>query len=506
MQVINVKVPDPSEKKPVAPAPAAPVAPKLSDAELEARRQQIADSMWSNNRRPAPEAPATPAAPVAPAAAAPPAEPVAAPAAPAPAAPAASAPQPNTQDIINQTARAVATEVAKAMPKSEPQAQPEPPAQPQVTQEDATELEIFQRMEELKTVPAGFTTRMRSFMLSVYPYQSAWESKHQDRVFNPEDDEHEDFFKNQPDYAQPDYDAAKLDLEVDRRMEKKFTEKVKPELDAIKKEREQKLRQQAMEDAHEHIETQLHARTLSFVTKINPEYVRHVSPDGKKVDFSKEAGERFQEVEPFAADVIGPMVMGQLLPVIVELERSAVPNADYQISPAVAGYIQSLVSKYEAQTAKKPESERNRNGRTWITLAERNQAIDRIEREKIGDDAKAAKLKQFDDGHSYATIDEIEDFAVETLAAEAKEKIEKFVRLSEKQHGRSVNGAPKPVAPTVQTATTPAAAPAKPASTIPQRERAPSVDSASEVVDATRPPGSGQKSFGETARLVMFGK
>ena len=505
MNVITVKVQDPSEKKPVVAQPALPVEPKLSDAELDARRQQIADSMWPNNRRPAPAPTATPlaASPVVetPAVAATPA--AAAPAAPAPA---ESAPQPNTQEIINQTARAVATEIAKGMPKVEPQAQPEPPAQQNVTPEDAAELEIFARMEELKTVPAGFAGRMRAFMLSVYPYQSAWEAKNQDRVFNPEDDEHEEFFKNQPDYAQSDYDAAKLDIEVDRRMEKKFAERVKPELDQLKQEREQKVKQQAMAEAAPAIEAQLHARTLSLFNKVNSDYVRHISPDGKRVDFSEESAKRFQEAQPFASDVLQPMVMEQLLPVIVELERSAVPKAEYQIVPSVAGYIQSLVAKYEAQMSKKPESERNRNGRTWITLAERNQAIDRIEREKISDDAKAAKMKQFDDGHIYATIDEIEDFAVESFATEARAKIEKFVRLSEKEHSRGGNGAPRTAATTTATPVGQPAVQPKPANGLPQRERAPSVDSASEVVDATRPPGGGPKSFGETARLVMFGK
>ncbi len=499
MQVLRVAVPDPSSKPAPAPAPAAPAPTptKPTEAELEAKRKEVAIAMgW---QKPDPEPPKVEApAPVTPAPVVPPVEAPATPApAPTPTPPAPAAPDVNT--VIADTAKAVVDEMKK-------QDEPAAVVEPELIVQDQEELRVFERMEQRKSVPVGFTALMRAFMLSVYPYQAEWERANPGRGFNPDDDDHSEFFKKQPAYDQDDYDAAKMSLEVDRQVEERINSTVKPKLDQIDRERAEQKQQRLIQEATPLITSQIHTRTASLLGAINADYVKLLVPDGKTVDFSVEGATRFAEAEPFASRVLAKRIMGELVPIIVELERAAVPEAEYAIRKDVGYAISQWTRRFEAAEMKKPAAERNRDGRTFVTIEHRLNALDKIMAGKGSDSVKNQQVQDFDNKHRVVTTDEIEDFIVSEIAREAKAEIDELEGLSAKKHGR--NGerpTPKPEAGS-QPAPQSVPATAQPGAATNGRERPPSISSASEVVDATKGLGSGEKTFGETARLVHFGK
>ena len=142
----------------------------LDDAELEKRRQSIAESMgWENPK----EEPATPvetpadAAPAVPAS--PPVEVPAEPIAPVvtPAAPAAKTDKP-VEEIIAATAKAVGDEVTNAIRREEPTI--ESPSE-SLSPEDTEAYGIIQKMEELGTAKRGTAEAFKEFALARYAYQ-----------------------------------------------------------------------------------------------------------------------------------------------------------------------------------------------------------------------------------------------------------------------------------------------------------------------------------------------
>src|SRR6185295_4983751 len=167
-----------------------------TEAELQQRRKDVEAAMWGPKPKPAPAAPE----PETTADAAPPAlDEGGAPAAAAPAAAAPPAPAPvDTDALIAKTAAKIGEEVGKAMDRQPAKPEPEPEAEPELTPEDARDAEIIAKMEELDPSVKGKAEAFKAFALRRYDYETAWREKHPGATFNPDDAEHEEFYKGQP--------------------------------------------------------------------------------------------------------------------------------------------------------------------------------------------------------------------------------------------------------------------------------------------------------------------
>ena len=469
------------EQKKAQATPQTPETPETppaepTEAELEARRAEVIASMWGGKNE-------TPAAA---AATTPPAAPAAAPAAPAPAAPAAPAPAapatpPTTEQVIKDTASAVAKEVTRAISEQKPTTPPaEPPAEPEMTPEDQRDLAIIQRMEADNPKLQGKAEEFRKFALSRYEYEAKWLRDNPGRTFNPDDAEHEEFYKGQPDIDTDAYEQARIDLMVDRKVE-----------DRLRPIEEDKILEKAMPVIAQQIQKNVHA----MVADVSPELAALLK-NGDQIDLSDAAVAKVAEADPIAARVLDRMIKTEVLPMVAALERSLLPGSANRLNPRenpLHAKIASHVLEFESEMKAKPVAEQVRNGKQFITREEYAAREREINRGPGTPQNKAKALNDLNSAYWRPDVDDIETVMVRDAAKRAKEQIKDLDDLAAKKYK---GGAPRQAA-------TPAAEPHQPEDPRPAgfvgRQKPPGVPSSSDTVDTTRGGPAGQKSFGDVA-------
>ena len=459
-------------------APPEPVTPDPTEAELEARREEVMASMWGGK----PAAPAPAAA--APAAATPPAP--AAPAAAAPAAPAVTpAPATTTVDeAIKKTAEAVGAEVSRVIAaKAEPQAAAEPqPEENALTPEDAKDFAIFQRMGQDDPALAGKAEEFRKFSLSRYAYEAKWLQDNPGRTFNPDDTEHEEFYKQQPDFPEDAYENAKISTMVDEKVEQRLKATLDPKLAAIESEK-------AMEKAMPTIVQQVNKQVYTIVEKVDPALAAMLKT-GDAIDLSQANTDKVSEADPIASEVLQHLVLTEALPMLDALEKSLVPGHELRpdknpMHRQIAGYVE----KFEASLKSASESEQIRDGRRFLPIMERDSMIQKIESGKGSKQERQAAIEQLQQRYWSTTIDDIETAIVNDVSERAKKQIAQLDAIAQRKYKPAAS---RPVAQ-------PAAAPTHIPAVIPSREKPPGVIGSSDAVDTTRPGVPNGKSQGEIA-------
>lgn len=468
------------EQKPVAKAQEAPETPETppaepTEAELEARREEVIASMWGGKKEtPATTPPAAtpPAAPVTPAATTPPAAPTAA-------APAAT--PPTTEQVIKETASAVAKEVTRAISEQKP-ATPsaEAPVELEMTPEDQRDLAIIQRMEADNPKLQGKADEFRKFALSRYEYEAKWLRDNPGRTFNPDDAEHEEFYKGQPDIDTDAYEQARIDLMVDRKVE-----------DRLRPIEEEKIIEKAMPVIAQQIQKNVYA----VVEGVDPALAALLK-NGDSIDLSDARVAKISETDPIAARVLDAMIKTEVLPMVSALERSLLPGKSNQLNPRenpLHAKIASHVLAFESEMKAKPVAEQMRDGKQFITREEYAAREREINRGPGTPQNKAKALNDLNSAYWRPDVDDIETVIVRDVAKRAKEQIKDLDDLAAKKYK---GGAPRQAA-------TPTAEPHVPEDPRPAgfigRQKPPGVPSSSDTVDTTRGGPAGQKSFGEVA-------
>lgn len=153
------------------------------------------------------------------------------------AAPASTAPD------YDKIAEASARGVAKAFKEDKPAPKPEEkPSLDFLSDEDKAELPVLEQMEASNPAKyKGLAKKFTDAIKAKQDYEAKWEAENPGKVFNAEDEEHNDFFaKNDVDWKDRDYTEALADLKVAKATkgleEKQFAELAK--LNARDKERE----------------------------------------------------------------------------------------------------------------------------------------------------------------------------------------------------------------------------------------------------------------------------
>jgi hypothetical protein len=239
-------------------------------------------------------------------------------------------------------------------------------------------------------------------------------------------------------------------------------------------------------------------RIIEGVTAVNPE-VAKLLEGMNPLNLTKEEQEKLDEQDPITARVMGPMVRDEMIPMLIELEKSVAPGAEYSLDPRnnpVHANIAKFVAKFEtAMTA----SQEKRDGREFITIAELNDKQHEISHSKATPEAKQRKLNELNSRFWTASVDDIQKTIVEDVSKRAKAAVDEldgiFKRKYKPEAKKPAANAPAPAAPA------PAATPAANG-----KPRPPSVASQATVVDTSRAGKSGEKSFGETAVEVHWGR
>lgn len=470
-------------------SPANPQKPEikpLDDAELEKRRQSVAESMGWEKPKEEPKAaepaatenpapPAAPAAPVAPAATeAKPAE--------QPAPPAEVEPAKPVEEIIAETAKAVGDQVTEAMRREEPVL--ETPLET-LSPEDEEAYAIILKMEELRTAAAGTAEAFKKFALARYAYQDKWEQANPGRTFDANDSEHEEFYKAQPQIDDDKYEEAKIALRVDRTVEERVNKALAP------------IREQAvMNESKVLLANAVQDRIVEMLKAVSPEVTAIAVVNGR-LDLSADNVAKITDADPIAASVLEPMLLNELRPLIVEIEKTTIPGLNYRLDPTrnqVHAAIADYVGKLEQKLAKSKET---RGGKKFISIANYNERMAAIEAVK-SPAAKKAKAEALDREFFYVGPDDIETFIVESLSERAKAQIHQMDAIAAKKYKK--NGSPP--APKQDAQPTVATPPQPPTPSVPARP--PSMGSQTDAVDAKPNNQTAAKNWGETAVKTHF--
>lgn len=456
----------------------------LDDAELDKRRQSIVESMgWEKPK----EEPATPvetpadAAPAVPAS--PPVEVPAEPIAPVvtPAAPAAKTDKP-VEEIIAATAKAVGDEVTNAIRREEPTI--ETPSEP-LSPEDTEAYGIIQKMEELGTAKRGTAEAFKEFAFARYAYMDKWEKANPSRTFDPNDSEHEEFYKGQPQIDDDRYEEAKVALRVDRTVEDRVNKALAP------------IREKAvMEESKVLLATAVQDRIVQMIKAVSPDLAAVAVVNGR-LDLSADNIAKITDSDPIAASVLEPMLLEELRPLVIEIEKTTIPGLNYRLDPSrnrVHADIADYVGKLEQKLSKSKET---RGGKRFITIADYNARLSEIQAMKSPAAAKKA-ADALDREHYYVGPDDIETFIVETLSERASKQIQQIDSIAARKYKKDA----KPAAPKTdaQPSNTPAPIPAP--ATVPARP--PSMGSQTDAVDARPNNQAAAKNWGETAVKTHF--
>jgi hypothetical protein len=482
---------DAPEPPAAAPPPATPPEPTAEEKQLEERRKQVLASIGYELP---PETP--PAAPTAP-----PASPTPAPATPAPPTPqnAPTIPVPPQETPAERDARLVGTAVEKALTSvapllrgAQPPAQAPAPTQPtlELTPADARDLEAVAYLEQKDPQKfAGKADEFRQFYKDNYERITKWQQDNPDKEYNPNNEEHAQWLEE---HMPADVPVEVLDEAIDDvKFEKKFQARVAPELQAQKAEK-------ALQEAAPRINGQVVKSAYKLVEAVAPELAK-LAKNGEQIDFSKPVLDKIEEADPIAREVLDRHAMA-LNPLIVTLEKIAVPGLNYILDPSrpVDARIMQEMADCEQILVKAPPEVQRRDGKQFITLNELT--AKRREAAALPANQRQAAMDRLGNDYWTLSIDDVEETLIDRFAKEAKKEIEHLNTLADKKLKK--RGVVQP-APVQSTPTPPAPTPAPPASGI-ARPRPPSISTQSDVTPAPGGNGSPPKSFGETAAMTHF--
>lgn len=491
------------ETPPLAPPEPPKVKLPETEAELEVRRANVLAAMWGPKPEKAPEKPAEKPADEAPPAAVettaepPPAlpEPEAKKEPEKPSAP--PAPEPvDHHDLIAQTAKKIGEEVGQAIKDSKPERpEREESSESELTPEDARDAEIIAKMEELDPALKGKSEAFKRFAHQRYDYETAWRNKHPGAEFNPDDPEHEDFYKRQPEIDPDAFETAKIEVLVDRRV----SQKIKPIEERDEQDRKQAKTDRAINAHVPKIVENVNALIVESVTAVNPEVAKLLG-GMNALNLTKEEQEKLEDQDPITARVMGPLVRDEMIPMLIELEKSAAPGSEYELDPRnnhVHANIAKFVAKFETEASSKKE---RRDGKSFLTISQMNARREQIVKQNVSPEIKQHRLSELSDTYWTASVGDIQKTIVEDVSKRAKAAVNELEGMFKKKYK------PEPKATAAKPAAAPASSETQSAPVANGKPRPPSVASQATVVDTSRNGKVGEKSFGETAVEVHFGR
>lgn len=477
---------DTTSPKPAAPVVVAdPAAPAPTAEELGARMN--AAMGWGTPPKETPAAaPAEPAEPVAATPAAP-----AAPAAPATPEPVAPAPAPD----LDRLARTAAQHVLDQQPKPAPTAPPAPAPAFDMSDEDKADYEVVQFLE--RNDPAthkGKAERFLNYVKAHYAYQEDWAKKNDGTTFNPDSEEHSDWYKaNDPGVSEKDIEAGREDM----RDERVYLNRVKPELDKIEAEK-------AINQAMPVVVNNVQKRIVSLVDGVDPALAKLIQDEKGNPALTMANIAALDEADPIAKQQLDFLVKHELEPLLFALEMSTVQDREgkavYRLNPAANpahARIAQFINEAETKMQSAPAEVRIQNGKEFATISQFQTMQKNIQNSAASEADKQRELRAINDRYYTLGVDEIEEDIVDFFTVEARKRIDAQDNLAKRKY-KPTNGAGQPAA-----AAAPAAAPAAP---VPAngKPKAPSTAGGSDTVRQADQGAPAVKNFGEQAAAVMY--
>lgn len=478
---------DKTPKPTIVPPPAPAVTPAATAEELEAQRQAIQNKMgWKPASNPT--APATPAAaaPVAPAPAA--VAPAAPAATPAPATPLATPPAP----IISMV-----DEPPVARSPARPTLLVEPGTPPfEMVDDDVDDWNTIRFLQSAHPDKfAGKLAGYENYVKAYYAYEDKWRAEHPGESFNPQAEEHAQFFKDNP--------IVVTDKELKQGRDEMIEERVYQK--RIKPAEDMQRRAQAIDAAMPEIMRNVGLATLRLVQTVDPEMAKIVTaPDGS-LTLADGRLQKCQEHDATVAHYVDTINKSEVYPMILALEMTTIPDAGINFDSAknpLHHRISMEIGELEAQTAKGTPESKVRDGKQFVTYHQFQSRIDAIKKQNGSDADKATAIEALENTLWRVGIDDIEGFIVNKYAAKAKKLIESERQRTGKQ--------PNPSSPIGQPATQPAPAPTPAPIAAPAngngKPNPPTVASGADTVTPHNPAQPAQKNTADAIMANMYRK
>jgi len=356
--------------------------------------------------------------------------------------------EPITDDVLERAAEAGAR---RAVEEIKPQPSTEDEKTLDLTDEDRDTLGVLREMERLNPQSyQGITEKTARFWKQEQAYAQQWQSANPGKVFNPEDDEHRDWYeKHEPAYRERDFKTAEREIII-REAEERAVRKAAPKIQQM--EQENALRAAAPLAARAAA-----VATIEFVDQASPELAKHMEVDGKKI-ITPDVLTRMEEEDPAALDVLNEY--GEKVKVaVMELDKMVRLGDKYppnpQLTVRLAGpdgpgevfyphaELLQHASNLEAQIKKLPPEETARDGKTFVTTEEYNRMAETIMRSRRSNDEKRLALENLGDRYWILVGEDIRRSYVADMAARARKRIEYINGVFEKRMKKK-GGSPTP--------------------------------------------------------------
>lgn len=406
--------------------------------------------------------------------------------------PPAPAPAPAPPVSISDVRQAVRDEMRQAAPPA-----PAPVApQLELAEEDAEDLKGIRYLESTGKLPKGKSDEHLAFVKKNYEYQDKWVEANPGKKFNPDDEEHKDWYDaNTPEGLtdRTTINKAINDANIDEQVEKRWNEKMKPKIDM-----------QAAEDAFQRempvIANRVDTRIVALVEKVDPNLAKLLIKDGKP-NLGKEAEAAIAHADPIASDELNEVIGSGLLATLVELEKLPIPECRKMFNPEgnpIHRIISNEITAAEKSMATASRDVQTVDGRLWISAAEYDRRL------KDGPaDQMEARRSELDRTTWQITVDDIADLLIDGAAKKTKALIDRTNKKLEK-YGKTL--APASTNPPVN-GNEPPAPPAPPAPNPPAARRgSPSISSSADVTSPGSPAGGNGDSFVDPIMTKIFSK
>lgn len=410
---------------------------------------------------------------------------------------AAANPQPESEptnaELIAQSAKATAEAIAPLLRPPEAPKPVEPSFE--MSPEDQQDYDALLYLET--TDPknwAGKPAAYLAYLKALYDYQDDWMAKNPKEEFNPDDEEHKDWYaKHQPAI---DPEALK-DARIRMAAEDAAMKKVQPMLDEIN-------RGKAIQEAMPKIASTLTGLIVDMVDQAAPELGALLRKDGKP-SVTQEAIAAVEAKSRIGKRILDDVVKFEMEPLLLQLEMSVDPRFGVALNPSVNqvhARIDQYRAKAEADMLNAPMEVQIQDGRTFSTIEQMQQMRSAIERGAGTAGEKNRQIAGLNAKYYTLTVDDIEALIVKDCADLAKKRIAQAREDARSEFGSSIPNGQPPPEPSPQLASPQPAFTPRPTPSA----RPPSMSSSSDMLTTPAAGDTPAKKLGEIVVEKLFGR
>lgn len=257
-------------------------------------------------------------------------------------------------ELAEATGRSIARELAR---EKAPPAPKEPEVEPDLPEEFAPDVAVFEEMARMNPKQyAGIKRELAKYAKAEDEYTAKWEADHPGEEFDPESDEHNDFYKRiRPKYEQRDFEAAKESL-IEQRAVAKAEERLRQ-------------RQEEMEQRREKAST-IQPEVDREMIGLMGEMLTEADPENAELAKDWASIQTLDEKNPPLADVM-ITVHNEIKPVIEATKRLFRGIDQYDQNKPAHQRIAAMVNDAENQVSRLPLKDRyDDQGRLFATQDE----------------------------------------------------------------------------------------------------------------------------------------